>query len=1188
MSCSTCGTENKPGRAFCVECGTRLASVCPSCGSPFEPGEKFCGTCGGAVGPGTGPATVAGATTAPGGSASGTVEHGPAPVAERRLVSILFADLVGYTTLAEGRDAEDARELLSRFAETARTVIGRYGGTVEKFIGDAVMAVWGTPVAREDDAERAVRAALDLIPAVAALTPGLQARAGILTGETAVNIGATGEGMVVGDVVNTAARLQAAAATGTVLVGEATMHAASSAIAFEPAGEQVLKGKAAPVAAWRALRVIAQRGGQGRSDLPEPPFVGRDEEFRSLKDLIETTGRDRRTRLATISGPGGIGKSRLAWELEKYIDGILENIYWHRGRSPSYGDGITFWALGEMVRRRAKLVEDDDDVTTRQRIAETVAEYVADEADRRFIEPALLTLLGLEPAPAGGRDALFAAWRLFFERIAEKGTTVLLFEDLQWADSGLLDFIDHVVEWSRGVPLLVVTLTRPELFDRRADWGTQTRNSTSLALDPLPPAAMRELLTGFVPGLPDSAVEAIVDRADGMPLYAVETVRALLADGRLERIDGAYRPVGDLDQIAVPDTLRSLIASRLDGLDAMDRSLVQDASVLGHSFSPAGLAAIAGGSGDDLEARLRGLVRREMFELEMDPRSPERGQYRFVQSLIREVAYGTLARRDRRARHLAAARHFESLGDEELAGALATHYLAAHGASEAGAEADAVAIQARLALTAAAERSASLGAHEQSLQQLEQALAVTRDATDRVGLLIRAARSANAAGRPERGIRHAQEAARSARASGDLLAAGQAESVLGVLHIDSGQIREAVAVLETARDTLPEDEQGEPRAELLTTLSRAYMRNDQMKEAYATADAALALSERLELDGLTAEALQNKAGALGSQGRRHESIALMQAAVDLARSGGFLLAEMRATSNIASVVSNEDAPRAHAASSAALALARRTGHRPFVSWALTFVTWYVYLEGRQWDEMVQELELELEDVRSPVEEARILGSLVSLGSPRGQPVRELLDRRATLIADMTDPFLHAIQHWNEAKELLLAGNLSQAADLFEKAGIPGMIYPLGLAARAALWAGDIERLTGLVDRLERDPEVPTDARALGLAARAGLDGLEGRRSEALAGYRDVFRRGREGAVDFEYALFVLDAVVALGPDEPELHQPVEDARSILERVGAQPYLAKLDEVLASGPAGNARTTDRAADHRAESTSAEAH
>jgi len=309
--CSNCGTQNEAGRKFCSECAARLAIACPSCNAPNSPTAKYCGECATPL--------IAGATPA-----SAVARPGVAPtvpVAERRLVSVLFADLVGFTTLAEGRDAEETRELLSRYFALAREVIARYGGTVEKFIGDAVMAVWGAPTAHEDDAERAVRAGLDLVESVRTLGPTVQARAGVLTGEAAVTLGATNQGMVAGDLVNTAARLQSVAPAGAVLVGEATQRAASAAIAFEEAGQQVLKGKTAPVPAWRALRVVAQRGGQGRSDLPEPPFVGRGEELRLLKDLIATTGRDRRTRLVSITGPGGIGKSRLAWELEKYIDG---------------------------------------------------------------------------------------------------------------------------------------------------------------------------------------------------------------------------------------------------------------------------------------------------------------------------------------------------------------------------------------------------------------------------------------------------------------------------------------------------------------------------------------------------------------------------------------------------------------------------------------------------------------------------------------------------------------------------------------------------------------------------------------------------------------------------------------------------------------------------------------------------
>ena len=450
--------------------------------------------------------------------------------------------------------------------------------------------------------------------------------------------------------------------------------------------------------------------------------MGRVDEMRLLKELLGATGRDRRTRLVSVTGPAGIGKSRLAWELEKYIDGVVEAIYWHRGRSPAYGEGVSFWALGEMVRSRARLAESDDEATTRQGISAVVAEYVSDEQERGWIEPALLALLGIEPPPQGGRELLFAAWRTFFERIAARGTTVLVFEDLHWADAGLLDFIEHVLEWSRGVPILILGLARPELLERREGWGSGWRNFNALALDPLSDASMREVLAGMAPGLPDAVVTAVVGKADGIPLYAVEMMRMLVADGRLRLVDGVYQPTAELGELTVPESLRSLIASRLDALDPVDRGLLSDASVLGQSFTLPSLAAVSGTEPAELEPRLRSLVRRELLTLDVDPRSPERGQYAFVQGLIAEVAYATLARRDRRERHLAAARYFEGVGDDELAGILASHYVSAHEASAAGPEADAVAAQARLALRGAADRAAALGGHEQAVSYLGQAL----------------------------------------------------------------------------------------------------------------------------------------------------------------------------------------------------------------------------------------------------------------------------------------------------------------------------------------------------------------------------------------------------------------------------------------------------------------------------------
>jgi class 3 adenylate cyclase/tetratricopeptide (TPR) repeat protein len=1137
---------------FCGECATPLEGAANQSTAAAQTGQ-------------TPSASTQNAATGSAGGSTGAL-------AERRLVSVLFADLVGFTPFAEERDAEDVRDTLTRYFDIASEVIGRYGGTVEKFIGDAVMAVWGTPTAREDDAERSVRAALDLVDAVRTLGPSIQARAGVLTGEAAVTLGATNQGMVAGDIVNTAARLQSVAQPGTVLVAESTMRAASAAIAFEPAGEQALKGKAAPVPAYRALRVVAQRRGSGRSDLPEAPFVGRDEELRILKDLIAATGRDRRTRLVSITGPGGIGKSRLAWELEKYIDGISETIYWHRGRSPAYGEGITFWALGEMVRRRAGLAETDDEATTRERIRSVVAEFVSADDDRRWVEPALLTLLGIEPAPAGGRDVLFAAWRIFFERIAEKATTVLLFEDLQWADSGLLDFVEQLLEWSKNVPLIVVTLARPELFDRRPDWGAGTRNLTRLALEPLTDAAMRALIDGFVPGLPPAAVSAILARADGMPLYAVETVRSLVADGRLERDGDAYRPVGELGELAVPDTLRSLIASRLDALEPADHSLVADAAVLGQSFTLAGLSAVSGHAPEALEVRLKLLVRRELFGVEVDPRSPERGQYRFVQSLIREVAYGTLAKRERRTRHLAAARYFEALGDDELAGLLASHYVAASDASAEGPEADAVAIQARLALAGAADRAATLGAHEQAVSYLRQAIAITADPKERADLHFRAARSANADARHADAEALVRAGIDLARTTGDALAAGTGEALLGEIFIDAGQPSEAVTVLEAALAAFPASAQGDVRAEILTNLSRALMRTDHQGRAVDAADQALEIAERLGLERLVAEALNNKGSALGYLGRRREAAALLGAAVDIAHAGGFVAAELRARNNFANGL--DDFRDSRPAYAAAEELANRVGNRSMASWARETGHIYDYFLARDWEAVIAASEENLL-TESPLDEVRRLFAASVMRLARGESPDAAVARAEALSAQVSDPFCEMALHTLRSEQAMLAGDFTTASvEGFAAAAALswGAIF-LPSAGRAAIWDRDLARAREAQERLDTDLSTGTVVAADRLAVGAGIAALEGRVDDAVAGYREAMAMHASAGADFSRARAGLDLVHLVGGSHPVGREAAAEARAIFERIQARPYLDLLDAAAAgkgieSHPAGS--------------------
>src|SRR5439155_434520 len=351
--CPTCGASNREGRKFCAECGNAFSAACPACGAANQPDERFCGECG--------------APLAPGSLAGGprTAHAHEAPSAERRLVTVLFADLVSFTSLSESRDAEEVRELLSRYFDTCRRLIQLYGGTVEKFIGDAVMAVWGTPTATEDDAERAVRAALDLVAAVSALgqevgAEGLRARAGVLTGEAAVTLGAEGQGMVAGDLVNTASRVQSVAEPGSVYVGESTRRATEQAIAYVEAGSFELKGKEGLTPLWTARRVVSGRQGALKSHGLEAPFVGRYRELRQIKELFHAAAEEKKAHLVSVTGIAGIGKSRLAWEFYKYFDGIAESVYWHRGRCLSYGEGVTYWALADMVRMRCRIAEEEE------------------------------------------------------------------------------------------------------------------------------------------------------------------------------------------------------------------------------------------------------------------------------------------------------------------------------------------------------------------------------------------------------------------------------------------------------------------------------------------------------------------------------------------------------------------------------------------------------------------------------------------------------------------------------------------------------------------------------------------------------------------------------------------------------------------------------------------------------------
>jgi class 3 adenylate cyclase/tetratricopeptide (TPR) repeat protein len=1096
--------------------------------------------------------------------APATAAAAPAGGAERRLVTVLFADLVGFTPFAEERDAEDVRDTLSRYFDLCSDIVGRYGGTIEKFIGDAVMAVWGAPTAHEDDAERAVRAALELIDAVTALAPGIQARAGLLTGEAAVTIGATNQGMVAGDLVNTASRLQSVAPPSTVLVGESTYRATNDAIAFEEAGGQVLKGKAAPVAAWRALRVVAERGGRNRSEGLEAPFVGRADELRQLKDLFHATGRDRRARLVSVMGPAGIGKSRLAWEFLKYVDGLVEDAYWHSGRSPAYGEGISFWALGEMIRGRCALLESDDETTTRQKVADSVARWMPVDDERKWVERALLTLLGFESGM--GPEQLFGAWRTFFERISEHGTVVIAFEDLHHADSGTLDFIDHLLDWSRGFPLFIVTLARPELLDRRPNWGAGKRNFTSTLLEPLSEPQMRDLLAGLVPGLPGLAVASIIRRADGVPLYAVETVRMLLAAGRLREEAGTYIPVGDLASLAVPETLTALISSRLDSVDAADRSLVHDAAVLGQSFTVAALSSVSGVSEDELHARLTGLVRRELLAREADLRSPELGQFIFVQALIREVAYNTLSRKDRMTRHLAAARYFEQLGSEELAGALAGHYLAAHANAGGVPEAGALAAQARLALTAAAERAAALGAHDEAITFFVQALSVTADAPGQADLLEKAGGSANIAARYDKAEEFHRHAVELHLQVGNRKGAARATSALGV---DMLRARHVAAALETLQKAAAEYADLWPDAvmvKLKIQLARAYTTAEQHRRSVELTDEALDVAEHDNLLPLLAEALITKGRALGSLGRLREAVALVAAGESLSRDNDQTEALLDALAQAGYSLLEVDQVAALEKFREGLALARRTGRRDEMLHFLNNVGYTAFLTG-EWDEALAVLDEGLAEDLEPGWHTWLLSNALILRANRGEPVAGGLAELGQLTSVHGDPDLVLPTLDANANAALADGRIADARDSWGRSAelsasqAPSSLYQ---RARGAIWLGQAAEVRSDLDALDATGFHGGVVEVRRLTLRAALAAMEGQTTEALGLYRHALTSWHELGMAWDEALTGMDMATVLDATDPDVAGAVKTTREILTRLDARPYLARLESVLARG------------------------
>ncbi len=596
----------------------------------------------------------------------------PALGEERKIVSVLFVDLVGFTARSDRRDPEDVRATLRVYHELLKREIERFGGTVEKFVGDAVMAVFGAPVAHEDDAERAVRAALRITEAIGELNDerpdlDLEIRAAVNTGEAVVALGArpeAGEGFVTGDVVNVASRLQGVAPAGGVVVGELTHRTTRGQIEYEALEPIMVKGKGEPLAIWKATGPRS-RFGVDVEQRARIPLIGREHELNLLKELYGRVVRDEVVQLVTISGEPGVGKSRLLWEFQRYVDDRPDLVYWRQGRCLPYGEGVTYWALGEALKAHAGILESDGPEEAAGKLASAVAEVVPDEGEREWIRARVSPLVGVTSEGGAERGESFTAWRTLFESIATTRPLMLIFEDLHWADEHMLAFVDHLVDWASQAPILVLCTARPELYERAPGWGGGKRNATTIGLSPLTSEETAMLLSGLLEQavLPADTQATLLERAGGNPLYAEEFVRMLIDAGALVHRGRTWELAGDA-QVSVPDTVQALIAARLDTLPPDRKELLHDAAVVGKVFWSGVLAEMVGVDEATVRTGLHELGRKELVRPAKRSSVRDQVEYAFWHSLIRDVAYGQIPRSARAEKHLAAARWIEATAGE--------------------------------------------------------------------------------------------------------------------------------------------------------------------------------------------------------------------------------------------------------------------------------------------------------------------------------------------------------------------------------------------------------------------------------------------------------------------------------------------------------------------------------------------
>jgi DNA-binding SARP family transcriptional activator/tetratricopeptide (TPR) repeat protein len=1051
------------------------------------------------------PEALVAAATAP-----GAVETS-APQEERKVVTVFFADLIDFTATAERLDPEDIRAFLMPYYTHIRSELERFGGRVEKFIGDAVMALFGAPVAHEDDPERAVRAALAIRDWLAEHEGPQQARIALATGEAHVTIGARtalGEPVAVGDVVNTAARLQAAAPVNGVVVGEQTFRATRHAIEYREAEPVAAKGRSQPVKVWEAIRALAAPG----VDLSRhrSPFVGRERELAALRERLAWAASDRSPQLVTILGVPGIGKTRLIAEL-KWAAALGEDpLTWRQGRSLPYGDGVSFWALGEIVKAEAEILESDPADTAERKLGNALERIVDDPVEARQIATSLGALIGLGQGENRSGDETFAAWRAFVEALAQKRPLVLVFEDLHWADEGLLDFVDQLLDRASSVPLLVVATARPELLERRPGWAGGKPSALTISLPPLSDSETARLVAALLeqPRSQAEAQDALLARVGGNPLYAEQFCRMLIERGRLED---------------VPESVHGIIAARLDALTDEEKHLLHEAAVIGKVFWTGALEAIGGISPERADELLHALARREFVQRAHRSSVAGDTQYAFRHELLRDVAYGAIPRAARAERHRLAAEWIESLGrPEDHAELLAHHYLAAlECGRSAGEDVSGLQELAVQALHRAGLRAVSLSANEQAAEHFSRAIALIERLPDgderrrteaelqlQLAIVFYTLKGASA---PE--VEHAYNRATELMIAG-APAAEQfpAQFALCLMHTVRGNFDQSTRLVEQMAKLAAEGDEAMRLQALHASWANA-LQSGRIDEAVAAADEALAiyrpdvhhpLSFRYGNHDPGVCALTLQAVAVALRGESVRAVKQLHEAVSLSDALGHVVSRVQPLAFLPVVHQiNGDVDAVLLESERALATAGEVAYPMLFGVVHAMRGWALARRGR-YGEGVAELEGALADQLSTAAYAfaALTGIVLAeahLRQDRRDAARAVLDDTCALTEPMRTYYFGPELLRVEAEWLRLAGREPEARQLLLRAISTARKHgSLALAVRAALaltdipWAeqdADLKLLADLCERLppENDTDYGREAKILlGRAVTTGI------------------------------------------------------------------------------------------------------